>query len=116
MRLKDTRKFTVGEKLTSAILVAVGVFVVFSDYYGMHRFLLMVFLIFVGVPYMWNVLRGEESTDRGEINMDPEKLTRIHRDDASEFVYDNPYVQERLKRLKEEYRKDKGSNDEEEQN
>ncbi len=75
------RKYTVGEKLSATIWAAVLVVLVFSDFIvGIYRFLIMVFLAFVGIPYMWYVLREEESTDRDGLHRYPVKMTQDQRD------------------------------------
>ena len=84
---------------------------------GIQRFYIMVFLAFIGVPAFWYILREEESGDRGEIDMMPEDLTQLHRDDISHYLkyVDSPYLQRRLKSLEEKKKDYSSSNDEEKQ-
>ncbi len=116
VRVKGLERFSTEEKVSAAIIVGGLVVVIISrssQHYGVSivEFLGIAFLTFLGLPAIFYIIKEEKSTDQGEINMDPEKLTRMHRDDTKENVYDNPYVQESIRRLEEE--KEKKSIDEE---
>ena len=110
-------RFSSEVKIVAVFFTVLLVLIVFSFILpGNQRFYIMVFLSFIGVPTLWHILREEESGDRGEIDMEPEKLTRLHRDDVSDYLQysiDNPYVQRQMKRL-EETKKEYTSSDEEE--
>jgi hypothetical protein len=115
----DSHKYALWEKLASVILVLFLVSVVFSDYNGIHRFLIMVFLAVVGVPLMYYIVREEESIDRGELNKYPEKLTRIQKDDLLDYykypVGFNPELDEEIMKLKEKQEKRNKPQEEERQ-
>jgi hypothetical protein len=70
------------------------------------RFLLIAFMVFIGVPLMWITLRGEKSGDTGEKEMFPEDLTRIHREDLDNAykypVFFHPDIRNFENRIKEE--------------
>ncbi len=120
VRLSDKRKFDVGEKLTALVVGVFCVSVVFSDYYGILRFLLILFLALVGIPFLYLVIREEESADRGEINMHPDELTRMPYelvpDNIKNPVYSHPDVVRMKKRLQEKRKEYASSEDEEKQN
>ena len=113
-------RFSSEVKIIAVFFTVLLVLIVFSFILpGVQRFYIMVFLAFIGVPTLWHILREEESGDRGEIDMEPEKLTRLHRDDVSDYLQysiDNPYLQSKLNRLEEKKKEYTSSNDEEKQN
>lgn len=107
-----TRIFTVGEKTLAVIWVFTLVLSLFSPMIaGIYRFLIIVFLAMVGVPFMWYVLREEKSGDQGEIGIYPDTVTRIHPDDLDDYYrYQSvftPDYDDYLMRLKEKHDKRK---------
>lgn len=95
------RKFTVGEKLSATVWAAVLVILVFSDFIvGIYRFLIMVFLAFVGIPYMWYVLREEDYTDRDGLHRYPVNMTQEMRDLVSEPYRAGSYLHPDLNTFK----------------
>lgn len=112
-------RFTLGEKIVGIIFTVLLVRIVFSFILlGVQRFFIMVFLAFLGVPVLWYILREEKSGDRGEIDMEPEKLTQLYRDDVSDYLQyvDNPYLQRKLNKLEEDKEEYSCSDDEQKQN
>lgn len=101
MCVKGMRKYTVGEKLSATIWAAVLVILVFSDFIvGIYRFMIMVFLAFVGIPYMWYVIREEDYTDRDGLHRYPVKITQEQRDLVSEPYRAGSYLHPDLNTFK----------------
>ena len=111
-------RFTLGEKIVGIIFTVLLVRIVFSFLFpGIQRFFIMVFLAFLGVPTLWYILREEKSGDRGEIDMMPEDLTQLHRDDVSDYLQyvDNPYLQRKFNKLEEDEKEYSSSDEKEKQ-
>jgi hypothetical protein len=118
VRVKGLPKFSFEAKLSAVIIVGGLVVVIISrssQHYGVSitEFIGIAFLTFLGLPVMYYVVREDKSSDRGEIDKYPEKLSMMHRDDAKYYAFDNPYAQKSLKRLEEERSKDKRLSDDE---
>ena len=99
--MKGMRKYTVGEKLSATIWAAVLVILVFSDFIvGIYRFLIMVFLAFVGIPYMWYVILEEDYTDQDGLHRYPVKITQDQRDLLSDPYRTESYLHPDLNTFK----------------